>query len=108
MPSGRGHGGHQKGWDYIYKDANKEFGSGTLGWGPLVTQGEFDLTYNLFMIDRPAQGYAENQFEVVYHDKNRTRIRLVPERDDRTSGGATRIRRQLRVCGDDHSLWCII
>jgi len=74
---GSGAGG--QGWDYVYEDAN-----GTVsGWGPLAVEGEIELPFNVFMIDSPGEGYAQNSYEVVYHDKERTGVRLLREKHDK-------------------------
>lgn len=78
-----GSGGHGQGWDYVYRDDRRLGGTEALGWGMLIVEGERDLPYNLFSITSVASAFADNSYEVVYHDSNRTRVRIRPERNDK-------------------------
>lgn len=77
------------GWLPVYADATKADQS---GMAYAARDLQIELSMNLFAIDKPADGYVESQFEVVYFDDDRTLIAVSSDKDDvwalvKTGGG---------------------
>ena len=76
-----GSGDLGQGWGYVFSKPGGGL-EDVIGWGPLVVNGYADLPFCIFTISKPSKGYAPNQYEVIYFDSSKTRIRLLHERRD--------------------------
>ena len=83
-------------WTHVFESAEDAGFSGTtgqeiessgtaIGMAYLVKEGNFELPFNLFMIERPGETYVDCQFEVLYFDKNLTQIRAVESAGDKVA-----------------------
>jgi len=70
-------------WTHIYESKEGSEIPNPIGMAYLIKEGDFEIPFNLFKIEKPGRSYVESQFEVLYVGDRMTQIRATEAEGDR-------------------------